>query len=222
MSIDEADAIRQALSAPRMSTYERAVAYSSPEALTPLDLYLWNAQISGAFLPALHVCEVILRNAVAGALERIYGSDWPRERVFIESLPAPRSGYKPREDLNHAARKYPLTSKVIPELKFVFWQRLLTSKHDERIWSVCFDDAFPHMPRDSPLSRRREELYNQIDHVRDLRNRIAHHEPIFRRDLALDYQRIRTIVSWRCPVTAAWVNRHQTVLQLLESDPRRR
>lgn len=66
------EAIRKALSPPRLATYETAMSQhgrSDPQAA--LTLYAWNAEISGTLLFPLHVCEVTIRNAVAEALEAI-------------------------------------------------------------------------------------------------------------------------------------------------------
>ena len=57
------------------------------------------------------------------------------------------------------------------------------------------------------------------DQVRGLRNRIAHHEPIFARDLVGDYTAILEIIGFRCIATAAWLNRSQNVFNLLTLKP---
>lgn len=67
---DQIAAVKSALSAPRISTYEFAAGTVDNEDPSALDLHLWNAQISGAFLTPLHICEVVIRNAIADALEK--------------------------------------------------------------------------------------------------------------------------------------------------------
>jgi len=45
-----------------------------------LALYEWNAQISGAFMAPLHICEVVIRNAVSDALTDVRNTrsrPWP-------------------------------------------------------------------------------------------------------------------------------------------------
>lgn len=79
----QAQLIRQALSVPRMGTYERAVvAEHDYIAAAALDLYNWNAQVSGAFMAPLHICEVVVRNAVSDALTAVYGPNWPWSKVL--------------------------------------------------------------------------------------------------------------------------------------------
>lgn len=51
-----------------MSTYEKAVKSSGLDDPAALALYVWNAEVSGAFMAPLHICEVVIRNAVSDAL----------------------------------------------------------------------------------------------------------------------------------------------------------
>ena len=37
-----------------------------------------------------------------------------------------------------------------------------------------------------------------------LRNRIAHHEPIFRRDLARDHAQLLELIGWMCADRQTW------------------
>lgn len=55
--------------------------------------------------------------------------------------------------------------------------------------------------------------------VRGLRNRIAHHEPVFQRNLDADYARIERLVGWRCPRTKTWMNEIDMVRELLKVKP---
>jgi len=65
----------------------------------------------------------------------------------------------------------------------------------------------------------RAQLHSHLEHVRQLRNRIAHHEPVFARDLALDLATIGRIVQMRCPHIERWMTRHESVTSLLERRP---
>jgi hypothetical protein len=72
-----------------------------------------------------------------------------------------------------------------------FWERLLTRwppgklNYEMALWRPALHRAFP----DS--RRRRAEVHKPLPGLRDLRNRIAHHEPIFSRDLVAEYQTIQ-------------------------------
>lgn len=74
--------IHRALSPARISTYAAATHCHGPDDPAALNLYLWNAQVSAAFLTPLHLCEVVLRNAVDDALAAKYGAAWPWASAF--------------------------------------------------------------------------------------------------------------------------------------------
>lgn len=208
-------AVRNALSLPRIETYEKSVVVTGAEGPTAIALYDWNAQISGAFMAPLHVCEVVIRNAVSDTLTAVYGDRWPWSPVFEASLPAPSWGYNPRADLIANRKKQLTTGKIIPELKFVFWQKMFTGRYDVRLWDVHLRRVLPNLDTDKPVDALRLEIYAALEHVRFLRNRIAHHEPIFRRNLADDLDKITALIQFRCQITAAWMMTNQRVTDYL-------
>lgn len=210
----QARLINLALSAPRIATYEKAiVAEADYLPVAALELYDWNAQVSGAFMAPLHICEVVMRNAVSEALTAVYGSRWPWSASFEASLPAPPVGYNPRRDLQHTRKTYPTTGKVIPELKFVFWQKMFTSRHDGRLWVPHLTHVLPNLDPAKTVPKLRAEIYDDLEHVRLLRNRIAHHEPIFKRPLRDDLNKVTDLIRFRCATTAAWMMDAQRVTQ---------
>ena len=127
-SITTIQAVKNSLSLPRIGTYEAALdsAGNPITSRQALHLYAWNAQVSAALMAPLHICEVVVRNAVSDALEAVYGQNWPRSVGFEQSLPAPHYGYSQLKDVRAACRAHNTTGKVIPELKFVFWQKMFT------------------------------------------------------------------------------------------------
>lgn len=213
------DAVRAALSQARMATYEVAAGVQAADDPAALMLYAWNAEVSGALLPPLHVCEVVIRNAVADALEALYGPRWPWSLTFELSLPDPKQGYSPRRDLQTARHAVHTTGKVIPELKFVFWQKMFTGRYDNRIWDHHLLRVMPNLDPSQRVATLRMAIYEDLERVRRLRNRIAHHEPIFTRALDVDYQTILALVRFRCAVTAAWLDSHQTATATIAAKP---
>jgi hypothetical protein len=62
---------------------------------------------------------------------------------------------------------------------------------------------------------RRAEAHKPLDYLRTLRNRIAHHEPIFTRHLAADFRSILEVSGWICTKTADWIRHHSRVEEIL-------
>jgi hypothetical protein len=208
-------ALIAAISPARFSTYERLSNFDNRRAVT---LYLWNARIAEAFYFPLQTNEVLLRNAVAKALAQVYGSKWPFSPGFQKSLPDKLRGI-------FIAALTPLVSRigqdsvttgdVIAALTYGFWVALLTARHQTRIWTPHFRLSFPG----APAGIARDLVHKEADRLRDLRNRIAHHEPVIRRDLAGDYQRTINLISWVCPETASWVIEHSHVIGMIAQRP---
>jgi hypothetical protein len=200
-------AIKDAMSPARIGTYETAVHQKGDSDPRAVALYAWNAQVSAALLAPLHFCEVVVRNAAADALEAVYGVNWPWNPVFILSLPDParRNIYNPRTDLKKVASQQPSTGKLIPELKFVFWQELFTHRHDVRLWDSHLKRVFPEHDPTKAMIEIRKSIYADLEVIRRLRNRIAHHEPIFTRNLKQDFERMHGLIRLRSNLVASWM-----------------
>ncbi|WP_233234357.1 hypothetical protein [Bordetella sp. LUAb4] len=205
-----------------MSTYEAAVDCAPQGDHAALDLYAWNAQVAAAFLAPLHICEVTLRNAVAAAIEAKYGENWPWSAGFEQSLATPLRGYNSRKDLFSARQPFQVgqVGKVIAESKFMFWQSMFTKRHDHRIWNQQLMRVLPFLDSTKSVADLRSSLFESLEKLRRLRNRIAHHEPIFTRDLALDLSLTHQLIGYRSKAAAAWMLKHQHVSVLLSSRPR--
>lgn len=216
MSTAQVRQVRATFTQQRMSTYDRATsaALGSERTRTALKLYLWNAEIASAFMVPLHLCEVAIRNAAADAIASNYGSRWPWSAGFRRALPTGR-GYDARADLIGRSTQYSSTSKVIPELKFVFWQKMFTSRYDAAIWNHQLTAVLPSAPAGDSVDTIRTRVYEDLDRIRLLRNRIAHHEPIFNRDPSSDLDATRDLLALRCTEAADLITATERVSALI-------
>lgn len=212
-------AIERALSVPRIATYQAATT-GTPPLEAALKLYAWNAQVSAALLNPLHCCEVVVRNAVSEALELVYGANWPWDNTFYLSLANPRMpAFNPRYELDRVRNTHHTTGKVIADLKFAFWQSMFTGRFDGRLWIPHLHAVLPNLSTAHTVQVLRRTIHDDLERLRKLRNRIAHHEPIFNRSLAVDLQTVENLVSYRCTVTAAWMMANQTVAPMFAAKP---
>ncbi|WP_122317674.1 Abi family protein [Pseudomonas cichorii] len=215
-----APAIRLALSPARFATYEAAARASGLSPEDAVTLYAWNAHVSGALLTPLHICEVAVRNAVADALTAVYGKHWPWDRNFENSLPISKGlGYQQRQDLINTRTRFRTTDRIVVELKFVFWEKMFTSRHDQRIWNAHLFSLFPNLDPTQTVSAHRLRLATDLEAIRLLRNRIAHHEPIFKRNLSEEFSKVHDLVEARCQVSAAWMLGEQMALAAIQAKP---
>ena len=204
------------LSAPRFATY---LAEKASDKEAALELYRWNMEVSAAFFVPLQICEVSVRNSIVSAIENTYGANWAWEKGFEISLRNPQRGYSPRRDLTDLAHRLPTAGKIVAELKFVFWERMFTLSHDKTIWSSQLMTVFPNADPAKTVQQLRGEGFDKLQKVRDLRNRIAHHEPIFRRNVQQEYDRIRSIVAWTDVTTANWLDKVEAVTAMIATKP---
>jgi len=213
----DVSAISAALSAPRASTYVAAAGGDPARAMT---LYGWNARVSAALMLPSHFSEVTTRNAAAEVLEQVYGPRWPWDSTFFGSLPnpGPGGGFNPRRELSNVRSMQATTGKVIAELKFVFWQKLFTGRHDVRLWHPHITAAFPQA-QTMPAGALRNRIYGDLETLRRLRNRLAHHEPVFTRNLADDLNRMLDLIELRSTQTADWVRAMEDVTSVIAERP---
>ncbi len=170
------------ISRERLRTYLNAARQDSTEAM---QLYTWNTAISAAFYEPLQGLEVALRNAVHDQLSAQYGPTW---------FDNPRSGLDNGAIGRISAAKTKLTrdgqqvtpSNIVAVLSFGFWTSLFhrggaivrgqpgRRDYEMTLWRPALRRAFPNQ---QVLTRN--QVYQSLNELRNLRNRIAHHEPIF-------------------------------------------
>lgn len=215
---DELRELPEAISGPRFATYLRACANDHAAAL---ELYHWNLEISAAFLVPLQICEVAVRNGVVEAIELVHGPNWPWSNGFIRSLPVPRDPkyYNPATNLRTVAASRPTVGKVVAELNFAFWEKIFTRGQDARLWTPHFRHVFPGADPALSIAAARAQAHTALFGIRMLRNRIAHHEPIFTRNLAADHAVLTRLIEWRRPAVALWTGKIERVSALLAAKP---
>lgn len=206
-------ALSEIISPLRMGTYLQASGQDPDRALA---LYLWNAKVGEAFHLPIQSFEVGLRNRVSDGIQSVFGPNWWCDPSFLKE-----AGEKRARDINLVLNR--LKSKDVPHdtgqivagLSFGFWIAMLHGRHNIRIWSAQLKTAFPHLPREV----NRKVLHGRSTKIADFRNRISHHEPIFKRNLLLDYSMCMEGLKWLCPTKAAWIKPHCRVAAMVREKP---
>lgn len=215
--------IKRALSFERMSTYEAAAKANGNN--TDLYkkmflLYAWNAEVSGALLTPIHICEVVVRNAVSNAFECRYGKKW----LFLTKLTDRFPIYQKRALGDAIDNNERIPSRIITDLGFAFWQNMFTSRYDDIIWNDYLREVLPNadIGKRKNVQLLREEIYSDLKVIRDIRNRIAHHEPVFdsnKWDLSGCLGKIEKIIFFRSKETAKWMMNNQRALAVINKRP---
>lgn len=179
------------------------------------ELYLWNVQTGGAFLELLNFYEVALRNAILHSVRRVHRYSIFDSR-FIQSLPEKRRGDLLRviSDISGEQFEYvhnrPLRidpnhvneNAVIAKLNFHFWENLLNKSYASRYLEHHYRISFPN----AKSARQIKQIHRVTKAIRDLRNRVCHHEPIFKhKNLKKLYLSALIVLKWIDKEYAAFV-----------------
>lgn len=175
------------LSPARLQRYLDAAGQDRGRALA---LYDWNARVSAAVLMDLAHLEVALRNAYDRALTYATPAGHRHWTFAADIVFAPLHRTKRAKgrarwiiDVNRQSREIVETAvrnaggpsappgKVIANLNFGFWRYLSSKAHEKSLWVPYLHTAFP-------LRTNRGEVDARIGRLHELRNRVAHHEPL--------------------------------------------
>lgn len=201
------------VSSERFRTYQNAA--TSPD--VAVSLYFWNAKVSGAFAEVLHHLEVAVRNAMHNRLDALHatitgrpagvawfdGPSWATHHWF--STPAQQSIRKAIAAAGHSPST-PRPGKVVSELNFGFWRFMASDRYEQSFWVPALDDAFA--APGTTTRDRRHAVEDRLGPLHQLRNRIAHCEPVFG---TITYKRRR-----QPPVVKTLDDLHQDALELLD------
>jgi Abi-like protein len=197
--------IHQRVSVPRLSPYLNA-AGSVDNALA---LYRWNSAMSASLFELVGHAEVVLRNALADELTNLRTASGDSTGAWFWADPQGPPWFQPWwqpemiKNLNRARSKAKDATgtvrpgKVVAELTFGFWRYLLTAHYEASLWTPALRYAFPQRIA-------RSTVYDLVEKINILRNRVAHHEPIYRRNLQTDISRIEQLLDWISPDTSQW------------------
>ena len=192
-----------------------------------LNLYAWNAQIAAAFLEDLGRLEVVLRNRFDEALTELVKSAGHSSHWFDQAALFPGRGSRHiLRVIGKAKRRatrggmQPLShDEVITELGFGFWRFLCAERYLTSLWSPALASQFPHHPSPDNAVQIRADIDSRMGRLHFLRNRVAHHKPIHRRDLADDAALLMELVRWMCADTHGWMASLTRIPSVLASRP---
>ncbi|MDQ3604982.1 MAG: hypothetical protein M3418_02150 [Gemmatimonadota bacterium] len=229
--------VESALSPARLERFRLSASEPKWEALAR---YAWNVSICEAFYPLLHHLEVVLRNSA----NRLGAASYPYRRTshidsWLDADPSPLHPKYGVKDVEKAKVKLfgreRTTGALIPPsrrfaegdlvaaLDFEFWTGLFNTYYRGRnqrnrgLWPHGLATVFPYAPTPPTLS----QASSMLNDVRHLRNRIFHHEPIWRRRLADDQTTILTLIGWIAPEVDRTLRSVERVSEVLSEVYRR-
>ena len=195
------------MSQKRMSRYLAACNGDTRKAMT---LYRYNLQLSQETFTIISCFEVSLRNAIDEKLTPGMGAEWLKDSIMPGGVFTNPILHKTRDIIDHAYHKL-LTnnvyshSKLLASLEFGIWKYMF-SPVQYRLTGRTLLSIFPYKDRSTPkVQYNHSYIFNELDKINTLRNRIAHHEPIcflFQQPvidtgfILNEYQKIQTLFRW--------------------------
>ncbi len=162
----------------RMSRYLTACGGSSKKAMT---LYRRNLQLSQELFTVISCFEIALRNAIDRQLIATLGNDWMRNGAVAGGIFDNPNCRLTRESINEAVRKLNhlyAHNKLVAELGFGFWRYMFAPNQFAATGKTLLR-IFPAKPASTAsVQYNNTFVYNQLAQINNIRNRIAHHEPI--------------------------------------------
>jgi hypothetical protein len=161
-------------------------------------LYVWNREISSAFFEDISVLEVALRNAVHRALSERYGDDWYTAGPLLDSRAvkdlADAWERIPANQRSNLATNGKIHGRVVANCMFGFWTNLLDAGGPtgqpaprdrvdyDTLWSTKqLTKVFKGLravAKETEEKPTRAWVHHQVKEVKDIRNRISHHESL--------------------------------------------
>ena len=178
------------MSTARLSTY-RAVARDDDHAW---DLYRWNLDLVAAFGPLASDAEIALRNTIHARLSMFFGRPdwWANPGLVLDDITTDVLTSSVKDHQRKIAKGTVGAGKVIADLMLGTWVMLLSRggtsslgkpiDYETNLWRPALRLGFA-TGTTTPTGRVRrpirEEAHSRAANLQRLRNRAAHHEPIF-------------------------------------------
>ena len=155
----------------RMGKYLKACTGNQ---LRTMQLYRYNLRLCQRFYGILNIFEVILRNAVNEHYMAYYSdSDWIVNQTGTDKILAHDKDEIKQIEADYKKRGIYNNDKMVSALTFGFWTYLFTKKNYRKGGKTLLK-IFPNKAK----GKNQADIYLDLTHIREFRNRIAHHEPI--------------------------------------------
>ncbi len=198
------------ISRDRVQRYLIACTFNTRKAMT---LYRYNIRLSQEFLAVIGCFEVALRNKINKHFITLLGNDWLRDLILPNGIfYSDHRVYKTKKIIKKAYDELMRSgayshNKLLSKMEFGVWKYMF-SNVQYNLTGQDLLSIFPNKPRSNRIQRYDNTyIFQELDYINNLRNRIAHHEPIcfgngiHRNVIDISYainryDRILTLLAW--------------------------
>jgi hypothetical protein len=147
--------------------------------------------------------EVALRNRVHTVMGEKHGPDWIVQEALLLGDHQPgqvREAVKGLLDDGKDATP----NRIVAALTLGFWTAVVG-----RVYENAWQQGLHRVARrEDGRGFARKDLAAPLMRIRNLRNRIAHHEPIIYSDLHKTHEQMLQLITWLSPPAAEWCRTH--------------
>lgn len=212
------------LSADRLAAYSIDTDHDSVDAVAR---YKWNMALGAAITPTLHLLEVAFRNALyevgcSTTAGRVKATN--HVRCWLDASPSFLAAGEERavaEAIRHLGASRRKAGHLVAQLTFGFWVRLCHRPYAHgrlsgaRLWPAALS-RFPGCPR---RYRNQNDISDAFGKMRDFRNSVAHHQPVWDRKPVEVHERALELLSWLSQDLANVADQLSTVRTVYDSGP---
>lgn len=227
------DDLAVAISPARANRYLRSTADPATgrvDRARAVRLYEVNAELSASVWSIIADVEVVLRNIVAEAITAHHSTVRPggshRWYDAPSWFPSGNKWFSSRTQtsIQQAMSRVgdpgpggprPPEGRVVAELTLGFWRYLLVARYEHSLWNPAIRHSFVGLGHLSGADGRKA-VYSAVERLNYLRNRVAHHEPIYEAftipghsggpiDCRAALDGAIEMVSWANPTASKWI-----------------
>ena len=174
-SAEVMNALERSLSTDRLNRY---VIQAKGDKEKAIRFHEHNTEVAEGLFGVIQGLEITFRNSVHRTLKKEIGFDNWYDHIGLEN-PEAEALFIAKEAVS-IRHKPPTPPRVIAKLGFGFWVRLTSGDYEKAIW-------VPFLYKVFPLRANRRAVNLRLNSIKELRNKIAHHERIIDRDLKTEY-----------------------------------
>ena len=217
-------ALCKSLSRNRLAGYSLDTDSDSSDAIAR---YMWNLQIVAAFSPVLNTLEVAFRNAlfeVGTETTAPRGLSTRSVPCWLDASPSILQQQE-EKDVSEAITRLGKGTRrltaghLVSQLGFGFWIRLCDrpyehgNKNGPGIWPTA-TKRFHNCPKSS---RTRAAIRDAFNEIREFRNILAHHQPVWDKPVLKLHSRAIELIGWMNPHLASVTAHHSQLPPVIGS-----
>lgn len=197
------------MSSKRMRRYVNACGGDTRKGMK---LYRMNLRLAEEMFTIVSLYEVALRNAIDNIMVASNGNDWIRDAIQPSGIIDDPNFHNTTRMMKNAyaelagSGKYS-NSKMLSAMEFGVWKYMYSGPQYLATGRQLLK-VFPNKPKSNPaIQYNNQYIFNELDAINRMRNRIAHHEPvcflqnsdqISTTHLLSVYDKVMTLFDWMC------------------------